>query len=115
MGLSLSMLVNIAVSSAPVGMYDSINSNSVVKNFIRKTVNLAFLPDDDVVAGWTLVSTLYPQELDCFAGYFEPNWIGRVVDGTRREPRFKISSWTQRNRVEAGLMKSNNSIEGFHH
>ena len=33
------------------------------KNLIRKTVNLAFLPDDDVEAGWTLVNACYPQEL----------------------------------------------------
>ena len=33
----------------------------------------------------------------------------------RRAPRFSITSWNQRQRVQLGLSKTNNRVEGFHH
>ena len=46
---------------------------------------------------------------------WEDNFIGRRRRNRRAQPRFAATVWNVRERVEDGLPKTNNSVEGWHH
>jgi hypothetical protein len=47
--------------------------------------------------------------------YFEETWIGRPTRlGVRRPPNFSLELWNQYDSTLAGLLKTNNNVEGWH-
>ena len=47
--------------------------------------------------------------------YFEDTFIGRPTRRNgRRAPQFPISLWNVHDRVEEGLPRTNNTVEGWH-
>ena len=75
---------------------------------------IAFLLAEDVVAGLELLEALFADDEQPLCAYFEANYIGRRVGGARRKPRFGLGLWNVRNRMEAGALRTNNSVEAPH-
>jgi len=78
---------------------------------------LAFLPPQDVVAGFERLTHAddYPDELDAVVDYFESVYIGNIGRGSRRRrPTFPHSLWSQYHRVLNDLPRTTNSLEGWH-
>ena len=72
-------------------MINGREQRSDVKRWVRRSINLAFIPIipvHEVPTAWEVIGSRFPVELDEFAAYFETTWVGRVVAGTRRAPRF---------------------------
>ena len=84
---------------------------------IRCFTALAFLPIQDVVAGFEELvdDDDLPQEL---IDYFAVNYIGsergRGQNRRRMVPRFKIADWNVRDRALQDKPRTNNNLEGFH-
>ena len=56
-----------------------------------------------------------PDEAQPITDYFEDTYIGRLQRcGCRRQPPFAHDMWSVHNRVEEGLPRTNNRIEGWH-
>lgn len=50
--------------------------NKEFRESVRKLIALAFLPVNDVVAGFDLVSAEFDDDADDLLDYFERTWIG---------------------------------------
>ena len=72
---------------------------------------LAFLPVGEVAAGFELLDTLSAEEEKAICAFFETNYLGRRVGGARRHPMSGLELRNVRNRMEAGAMRNNNSVE----
>ena len=80
----------------------------------RKVQALAFLPIDDVIAGFDLVKAEALGSVKSFLTYVENNYIGKVKDEKRMIPRFPISLWNLHERVKNDLPRTNNNVESWH-
>lgn len=82
---------------------------------IRCFTALSFLPPDDVIDGFELLSENNTIP-DTFIAYFEANYIGiiRGRNGIRRNPIFPINSWNNLRRHQQNLPRTNNNLEGLH-
>ena len=69
----------------------------------RKYEEYLFSLDDDVIV-----------ILDEFLLYFERTWIGLERLGRRQHPLFSHNLWSVRNRVNEGLLRTKNFVEGWH-
>ena len=57
----------------------------------------------------------FPESGKEIPEYFEVNYIGkRRVDQSRRIPPFPMRIWNMFTRVRSRLLRTNNSIEGWH-
>ncbi len=75
---------------------------------------IAFVHPDDVVESFELLQDEIPEELQPIMDYFEDTFIGRPGRRRRRGPTFPPAIWNVYSRVEAGLPRTNNNIEGWH-
>lgn len=86
---------------------------------VKQLQALAFVPPDDVPFLFEqFINSLDAQTdeiLEDFFSYFECTWLGIVQRGRRRRPLFDILLWSCHNRVLNDLLKTNNSLEGWHH
>ena len=75
---------------------------------------VAFLPQEDVIEAFQNLSEDENIPIE-FVSYFELNYIGVMRGRTRREnPLYPASFWNVKKRVDEGLSRTNNAVEGFH-
>ena len=55
-----------------------------------------------------------PEAAQPVTDYFEDTYIGRPHRRGHRPPAFPQAMWNVKNRVEGGLPRTNNHIEGWH-
>ena len=75
---------------------------------------LAFVPVDDIVESFEHLAASMPDETQPITDYFEDTYIGRLQRHGRRQPPFAHTMWSVHNRVEEGLPRTNNHVEGWH-
>lgn len=87
-----------------------------IRNHVKYLGALAFVPNADVADTFDEIQDGddFPQELESVYAYFEATYIGRRLRRGRRPPRFPIPMWNQSERVEAGMPRTNNLLEGWH-
>ena len=75
---------------------------------------LAFVPLEDVEAGFDLVVSELPEKCNAIVDYFENTYIGRVARNRRRRPAlFPPELWNMYQRVLDDLPRTNNGCEGI--
>ena len=79
---------------------------------IRMLAALAFVPLDDINDAFETLAEFMPEAAQSVADYFEDTYIGRPHRRGRRPPVFPQPMWNVKNRVEGGLPRTNNHIEG---
>ena len=73
------------------------------------------MPVDDIVESFEHLADSMPDEAQPITDYFEDTYIGGLQRrGRRRQPPFAHDMWSVHNRVEEGLPRTNNHIEGWH-
>ena len=91
--------------------------NENFRGFIKMMTSVAFLPPDQVLEGFQELQSDpdYIPQLDPIFDFFEDNYLGRpLCRGQRRESRFGIPTWNAYTRLEDGVPRTNNAIEGWH-
>lgn len=99
------------------GLQIRYGSDPEFANKTRSLAALSFLPPDDVIRGFEELTNdeTFPEELDPVVAYFESNYIGSIGrGGRRRRPTFRVSMWSQFQRVKDDLPRTTNSLEGWH-
>lgn len=82
--------------------------SSLLKKTVRRLVNLAYLPPSNVTAAYEELVDDVLLELEPYLDYHEDIWIGRIrANGSRRQSRYPLTVWNQREAAAAGNMKSN--------
>lgn len=84
---------------------------------VRMIPGLAFVPEDEVLDAYETLAEEFEGDdrLTPVLDYFEDTFIGRPTRRNgRRAPRFPISLWNVHDRVEEGLPRTNNTVEGWH-
>ena len=86
---------------------------------IRHLAALAYVPEAEVIPSFENLDSQYYTENEGFLqpliNYFEDIWIGRMDRRNRRcQPLFPISLWNCHEAAKSGLLRTNNSIEGWH-
>ena len=71
----------------------------------------SFLPVAEVSAGFDLLETLYAGDEQAPRAYFETNYIGSRVGGSRMRPTFGLELRNVQSRMEAGAMRTDDSAE----
>ena len=74
---------------------------------------LAYLPVDDVLEGFELLSNEAPSKFKPILVWLENNYIGKLKPNSRTsrvEPRFPIKMWNLHERVKKGKIKYINNI-----
>ena len=87
-----------------------------VRVWIRRLMQLAFLPVDDVVPSFIELLDLIPADLglDDFLNYFMTTWVQGVSTARSTKPaRFPPQSWNLVERTNCNLNKTNNYAEAF--
>ena len=74
-----------------------------------------FPPVEEVLAGFDHIATLFADDEQALCAYFETNYNGRRAGGARRLPRFGLEQRKVHNRMEAGALRTTNSVEAFRH
>nr|XP_033798636.1 uncharacterized protein LOC117359609 [Geotrypetes seraphini] len=97
------------------GLTASYRDEERVRMFTKMLLALSFVPVDDVAECFQTLEESRPDELTLVYDYWEDNYIGRLRPNGRRVPPFPIPLWNMRSRVEDGLPRTNNSVEGWHH
>ena len=115
-------------------MIQSFLHNREVRHLLINFACLSFVPEADVVEEFEklheqspdIMNGLYQSflvikilfffiELTEFVDYFEDNYVGRRIRGTRcRSPRFAISFWNCFVRLDQQLPRTNNAQESWH-
>lgn len=100
-----------------IGLKSGYLTDAEFNNKIKCFTALAFLPVCDVIDGFRKLTDDddLPQE---FVSYFEIHYIGgeRGQDERRRrmQPTFPTELWNVFERTQNGMIRTNNSVEGFH-
>ena len=98
------------------GLYNNYIENEQVRMYVKFLGALALVPPADVADSFDEIQDAddFPAELDTLYAYFEATYIGRRLRRGRRPPRFPIGLWNQTDRVQAGMPRTNNLLEGWH-
>ncbi|XP_043235792.1 uncharacterized protein LOC122388635 [Amphibalanus amphitrite] len=76
---------------------------------------IAFLQEADIPDGFGEVGRQLPDEAVELLPYFERTYIGHDVAGRWIPPLFEPREWCQYDRTLAGLARTTNALEGWHH
>lgn len=109
--LAQSIWRNLQKSPNLVRLY---NDDVDIRIQAKSLVALAFVPVDDVTEAFEELQVITMNELVPVLQYFESTYIGRIVNGARRRPLFPIEQWNVFDRVNGGLPRTNNAVEGWH-
>ena len=101
-----------------LGLTNAYLESLEVRTALKNIGSLAFLPHEEVVDGFEqLEDTLEdidPDISDVYT-YFEDTYIGRPNRrGNRRNAVFAPNLWNVRQRMQDGLPRTNNKLEGWH-
>ena len=97
-----------------IGLQQEYQTNVDLSLKIRMLAALAFVPVDDIVESFEHLAASMPDETQPITDYFEDTYIGRRQRHGRRQPPFAHTMWSVHNRVEEGLPRTNNHVEGWH-
>ena len=88
--------------------------DAIFRHHCELIMSLAFIPPEDVEEGYKCIKSPFENEdIDQILDYFEENYIGRIVRGKRRAPRFAILKWNCFHRLLEHQNTTNNSVEAF--
>ena len=98
-------------------MYES---DDDVRGFIRCLPALSHVPPEDVIDAFETLADTMPniQHVDEVISYFEHTYVrGRRLRGRVENyaPPLFSHIWNQHNAAAAGIARTNNSCEGWHH
>lgn len=97
-----------------VSLYDQEKS---VRLVIRRLMALPFVPKNQTIKVFQLISNSSPEELKDYLNYFETYYIGNLKVGSkscRLVPCFPIDLWNVYKVVLSDQPRSNNSLESWH-
>ena len=97
-----------------VGLQNGYQNDANLSLHIRMLTALAFVPVDDVLDYFEVLTDAMPQEAEPIVDYFEDTYIGRRVRRGRRQPLIPLAFWNVTDRLEGGLPRTNNHVEGWH-
>ena len=100
-----------------LGLREAYLGSEELRTSIKMMTAVAFLPPDEVVAGFEALqaSPHYVEAAAPIYDYFEDTYIGRPVGGGgRRAPRYPVESWNAYVRLEGGAPRTNNNVEAWH-
>ena len=93
----------------------SYRNDEDIRQLAKMLLVVSFVPLEDVANAFDELSEVCPDALIPVLDYWEDNFIGRRRRNRRAQPRFAAIVWNVRERLEDGLPKANNSVEGWHH
>ena len=96
------------------GLQVAYQNNCDLSLSIRMLAALAFVPVNDIVHAFEELSDIMPEDARPIVDYFEDTYIGRVQRRGRRLPLFPHAMWNVKERVDHGLPRTNNHLEGWH-
>jgi hypothetical protein len=97
------------------GLVTSYRDGENIRMYTKMLLALAFIPIIDVPDAFDELNENRPDELDAVYDYWEDTYVDRKRRNLRAPPRFCVECWNVRDRVENGLPRTNNSVEGWHH
>ncbi|CAB4069084.1 unnamed protein product [Lepeophtheirus salmonis] len=80
-------------------------------SFLGKTQALPFVLLGQMDRDWRLLKPTLLLDMKAFSRYLEDTWIGTFSN----EPLFSQLSWNQYDACHAGIPRSSNVLEGWHH
>lgn len=105
-----------------VGLKEQYESNDDIRLYVRCLPALAFVPADDVVEAFELLSETQPVDvdhLDEITSFFEHTYVrGRRQRGRAEnygDPMFPVDIWNHHEAGSEGMARTTNSVEGWHH
>ena len=97
------------------GLQQEYQTNEDLNIKIRMLAALAFVPVHEIVESFEHLADSMPAEAQPITAYFEDTYIGRQQRRGHRCPSpFTHDMWSVHNRVEQGLPRTNNHVEGWH-
>ena len=101
------------------GLQQSYNEDQEFALRTRMLCAVAFVPPDNVIAGFEELSDLirntYQGEMDDLLDYFQENCIGQYRRNTeRRRSLFALNLWNMFHRTFDDFPRTNNHVEGWH-
>nr|XP_033788082.1 uncharacterized protein LOC117354520 isoform X1 [Geotrypetes seraphini] len=97
------------------GLTSNYRDDENVRLYAKMLLALSFVPPENVGDCFEELDDKRPDELQPVYDYWEDHYIGRRRRNYRSPPTFPISLWNMRSRVEDGLPRTNDSVEGWHH
>ena len=96
-----------------IGLQQEYQTNEDLNIKISMLAALAFVPVHEIVESLEHLADSMPEEAQPIIYYFEDTCIGRQqCRGCRHPPPFAYDMWSAHNRVEQGLPRINNHVEG---
>ena len=96
------------------GLQNAYQNGEHEKHFFKLIVSLAFVQEKDVEKAFEELTSQTPEEFQPVVDYFEDTFIGRPQTSKRRPPLFSKTIWNVKQRLDSGLPKTNNHVEGWH-
>ena len=88
--------------------------DAIFRHHCELIMSLAFIPPEDLEdSNKCIESSFENEEFDQILDYFEENYIGRIVRGKRRAPRFAILKWNCFHHLLEQQNTTNNSVKAF--
>ena len=97
------------------GFLKDFYSNSEFRKNYKMMQSLCFLPKDDVIEGFLVLSSVAVNRLRPLLEYLEKYYIGQKNSNSQRKvPLFPIPMWNLYERVLNGDPRTNNNVESWH-
>src|SRR6185436_7061034 len=104
-----------------IGMKVDYQNDDEIRVNVRCLSALAFIPPADVVEAFELLAKSFPEHDHSpeLLSFFEHTYVrGRRLRGRVEaygQPLFGIHLWNQHDAATAGIARTTNSVEGWHH
>ena len=105
-----------------VGLKTQYENDNTIRGYVRCLPALAFVPPQDVLEAFDLITDTMPQDVDPLnelTTFFEHTYIrGRTQRGRGEvyaPAMYPIATWNQYAAGVDGIARTTNSVEGWHH
>ena len=104
-----------------IGMKLEYQNDDAIRESVRCLSALAFVPPPDVIEAFELLADSFPDHDHSaeLLSFFEHTYIrGRRLRGRAEAfgpPLFRVELWNQHDSGVAGIARTTNSVEGWHH
>ena len=96
------------------GLQERYKDDAEFSLLVRMLPALAFVPVEKVCEVFDNLEEEVKEEVQPLLDYFEDTFIGRRQRRGRRAPLFPHIMWNCKDKVENGLPRTNNHVEGWH-
>ena len=96
------------------GLQTAYCENPELATQVRMLMAIAFVPLTDVVSAFEAVQEAALPEITPIVDYFEDTYVGCMRRRTRAPPRYPPAQWNIHTRLEIGLPRTKNNVEGWH-